>query len=102
MTSILLRRRRTVEICVFGGDNIELGPRGEQITDNNFLRLINASAESTHFTLPGSTGGRWVVRLDTATGLVHLDPGSDALKAGDSIGLVDRSVVLLELTAPTN
>ena len=92
---------KTVAVFI-GGQNIDRGPRGEQITDTDFLWLINASAEETEFAIPEVVGGPWAVRLDTSTGFVDADPASDLTDAGGNVSLVDRSIVLLErVPAPT-
>ena len=80
-----------------GGDSIERGARGEQITDADFLWLTNAGNENTPFIIPsGIADGVWRVLLDSATGLVD-DPEAAMLKPGDTIDLPDHSTVLLEL-----
>ena len=80
-----------------GGDSIERGARGEQITDADFLWLTNAGTENTPFTIPsGIAEGVWRVLLDSATGLVD-DPDAAILKPGDTVDLLDHSTVLLEL-----
>ena len=56
-------------LAVFlNGDAItEPGPRGEQITDDSFLLLINAHHEDMTFTLPGAKyGKKWQPVLNTA------------------------------------
>ena len=55
-------------LAVFlNGDKIsEPDPRGERITDDRFLLLFNADAETVSFNLPGVRYGReWEVVIDT-------------------------------------
>ena len=49
------------------GDAIsEPDPRGERITDDRFLLLFNAGADTVTFTLPeGRYGADWQVYIDT-------------------------------------
>ncbi|HQZ33406.1 MAG TPA: glycogen debranching protein GlgX [Ilumatobacteraceae bacterium] len=89
---------KTVTVFI-GGQNIDRGPRGEQITDTDFLWLINASTVATEFTIPDVVGSSWSMRLDTSTGFVDADPAGDLTNAGDNVSLVDRSIVLLERVA---
>ena len=69
---------------------------GEPIVDDTFLVLFNAHHEAKRFVLPGKFDVSWAMLLDTAesTGIVE---GGRALKAGQSVKLVDRSLCLLKL-----
>jgi glycogen operon protein len=68
------------------------GPRGEQLRDSSFLIWFNASAEPAQVTLPVQ---EWVqaVEVALATGGQHAD--GDRFKAGDSLRLDARSVLVL-------
>ncbi|MBA2528738.1 MAG: glycogen debranching protein GlgX [Euzebyales bacterium] len=69
--------------------------RGRRVTDDSFLVLTNAGHGPVTFTVPGVSHGRsWTVAVDTA------DPrsirgGGRTVAAGDSLELVDRSLVVL-------
>src|SRR5262245_44006708 len=59
---------RALAVCLNGGAITEPGPRGERITDADFILLINANADSLTFTVPGtfgSPGAPWEVLVDT-------------------------------------
>jgi glycogen operon protein len=77
------------------GDEIATpGPQGEHITDDSFLLFFNAHHEAMDFTVPvGAWGKQWNVAIDTNEPL--LDEGERAYKAGDSIGVEARSLVVL-------
>ena len=75
------------------GDAIpDLDARGERVVDDSFLVLFNADHEPVTFVLPAERfGERWVKVLDTADAF---DEGAQ-LKAGDSLAVENRSLVLL-------
>lgn len=69
-----------------GGRSIETGARGETITDDDVLWLVNADGEERTATLPRAQHEHhWRVVLDTATGEVHVgtDVGTEAGPTGD-------------------
>jgi glycogen operon protein len=66
--------------------------RGERVTDDSFLLLYNAAPESVRFTIPSRKYGTvWTCVLDTDH---NLDEGAE-VKAGDTIDVTGRSVVVL-------
>jgi isoamylase len=68
--------------------------RGEPVTDDTFLLLLNAAPEPVDFTLPPETwAGLWVMCLDTASGQ-HVE-GERTWKAGEVMVVDSRSLVLL-------
>ena len=68
--------------------------RGEPVTDDTFLLLLNAAAGPVDFTLPPSTwAGSWVLSLDTASG--QHDEGDRTWKAGKELVVDARSLMLL-------
>ena len=76
--------------------------RGEQITDDSFLLLLNADPEARDFTIPsGDWGEQWEVVVDTAfawlaaDGATSGDPEERSLKSGMKINLEGRSLILL-------
>jgi isoamylase len=79
----------------FNGDEIrEPDPRGEPITDDSFLMLLNASADDVEFTLPGGRYAKsWERVLDTA----HPDdqPDETPVKAKKRLRVNARSVTLM-------
>ncbi|HEY2638381.1 MAG TPA: glycogen debranching protein GlgX [Streptosporangiaceae bacterium] len=84
-------------VMVFlNGDAIsEPDPRGEPITDDSFLLLINAAEHEVTFTIPAAAyGEHWEPVIDTADPVPP--PGSaEAVKAGDGIRMTSRSLRLL-------
>ncbi|WP_268962754.1 glycogen debranching protein GlgX [Rhabdothermincola sediminis] len=74
-------------------------PRGEPVRDDSFYVLFNASDDALEFTLPDpSYGEHWVKVLDTfEDAMKHTFPRPDgeAAKAGESVTVRARSVVLL-------
>ncbi|WP_225754426.1 glycogen debranching protein GlgX [Actinotalea sp. Marseille-Q4924] len=70
--------------------------RGERVTDDSFLMLYNAAPETVRFTIPRRKyGTAWTCVLDTDH---NLEVGDD-VKAGDTIDVTGRSVVVLERPA---
>ncbi|MCT9929460.1 glycogen debranching protein GlgX [Planotetraspora sp. A-T 1434] len=93
-------------LAVFvNGDAIsEPGQRGEKITDDSFLLLINAHHENLAFTLPGPEfGPSWRLVLDTADEGPRDDPYSeDIWTAGAKISVTDRSLQILRCEPTPN
>ncbi|MBC7291945.1 MAG: glycogen debranching protein GlgX [Actinotalea sp.] len=66
--------------------------RGERVTDDSFLMLYNAAPETVRFTIPRRKyGSVWTCVLDTDH---NLEDGAE-VKAGDTIDVTGRSVVVL-------
>jgi isoamylase len=82
--------------CTLGvflnGDEIPSpGPHGEEIADDSFLLLFNASAEPVTFTLPTRRfGARWELVLATGE-----DVPDGSLGARAEVAVQDRSLTLL-------
>ena len=82
------------------GDDVGTDRRGERVVDNRFLLLFNGHHESLGFTLPPHRWGvGWAVVLDTDTGVVEPADGS-TFKAGETVELEGRTVVLLRHEEP--
>jgi isoamylase len=80
------------------GDAItEPGPRGEKITDDSFLLLINAHDEDMVFTLPQAEyGAKWQVVLDTADEEPRSSPyRGETRPAGAQVPVTARSIQIL-------
>jgi glycogen operon protein len=70
--------------------------RGERVTDDSFLMLFNAFDEGLKFTLPGQEWGeRWTVEIDTGAPVLPDDEDERPAKAGDTIEVGSRSLVVL-------
>jgi glycogen operon protein len=77
----------------------EPGPRGERITDDSFLLMFNASAETLDFMVPADHGRQWQVVVDTARE-DGVPPGTGAkLDAGEHLTLIGRSLTVLQRPA---
>jgi isoamylase len=69
---------------------------GGRVVDDSFLLLFNASELDLPWTLPdGSRAASWVVELDTSA----VQPSGSVVKAGDSLPLLQRSIVVLRAIA---
>ncbi|MFJ4876422.1 glycogen debranching protein GlgX [Streptomyces sp. NPDC088745] len=77
----------------------EPGPRGERISDDSFLLMFNASAETLEFRVPVDHGQQWEVVVDTARE-DGVPPGAGAkLDAGEHLTLVGRCLTVLQRPA---
>ena len=85
---------RSLALFLNGDAIAALGPRGERISDESFLILLNANPESMTFRIPDGLGGHtWRVHLDTAT-----DHDRDAIVAANETWDVDGwALMLLQL-----
>ena len=69
-------------------------PKGDQVTDDSFLVLLNAGGEEAMFTLPARRfGALWELELSTAE--PGLDPGSAMAAAREEMRVPARSLTLL-------
>ncbi|MDQ6610036.1 MAG: glycogen debranching enzyme GlgX, partial [Bacteroidota bacterium] len=72
-----------------------VGPKGEQIVDDNFYLIFNAHHEAMLFKLPPQKfGARWIKILDTNSG--YLEETGVKYKAGKEVNVESRSVVLMK------
>lgn len=69
---------------------IDVGPRGEEQRDDDFLLLLNAYHEPLPFAVPEHEGARWTCLVDTARDTLDSVPVADP-----SYPLQGRSLVLL-------
>ena len=87
---------RAMAVFLNGGAITELGLRGEQISDQSFLLLLNPGDKDVDMTVPnGDFGSRWDVVLDTATGLPVDDRPDISLHAGAFRTVEAGSVVVM-------
>jgi len=84
---------RCLGMLFSGTGLIDVGPRGESQSDDDFLLLLNAYHESVPFTLPAREGG-WVRVVDTAEddAAAPTPPGAYPLRG--------RSLALFRSAAP--
>ena len=91
---------RSLQVLLSGQGLAMPGPRGERLTDDDFLVLFNGNHQDAEFTLANSGQvGRWRVVIDTAEPLPRFADAvvrdDEVLAPGATRVLVDRSIVLL-------
>jgi isoamylase len=91
---------RAIAVCVNGDAITEPGPRGERITDADFILLINAHSDAVTFTIPngiGSPGTSWQLLVDTAAGQPIAGGPGNAARTGSvrQIEVAARAIVIL-------
>jgi glycogen operon protein len=81
--------------------------RGQPVTDNSFLLLFNAQADTIAWTLPKQWGKRWEAVLDTS-GAMGLNSGQksplregDSVDSGVAVAVAGRSLVMFRRTDPS-
>jgi isoamylase len=80
--------------------------RGQPVTDDSFLLLFNAQADTIGWTLPKQWGNRWEALLDTS-GAVQSNSGQKRVREGDSVdsgitvAVAGRSLVVFRRTSPS-
>ena len=96
----------TIGMRLAGGVIGEVNERGEPVTDETLLILINAHSESVPFVLPPGDGahvaGRWNVLVDTqmAPDIEEtVEPEFRIIAEGDEYLLGERSLVVLQYSA---
>jgi isoamylase len=81
-----------LRLCGTAMDEVNL--RGEPITDDTLLVLMNPQPQTVPFRLPDAHPGlRWEILVDTAQAAAVPPPGP--LEVGSQLALVGRSLVLL-------
>jgi glycogen operon protein len=96
----MTRKDWQVGDCVLGMflNGLEIstpGPHGEEIKDDSFLLLFNASGEDHTFTLPRRRfGAKWALELTTAD--QDAQPGSATYGARTEVLVTSRSITVLK------
>ncbi|MEU4235961.1 glycogen debranching protein GlgX [Actinoplanes sp. NPDC026619] len=86
---------RTMVVFLNGAGIPEPDALGEQIVDDSFLLLFNASAEQVKFTLPESAYGQsWETVVDTADPLLATS-ADDHVKAAETLSMTGHSLLVL-------
>jgi len=91
---------KALAVCVNGDAITEPDPRGERITDADFVLLINAHSGPVTFTIPAdisSPGVSWQVIVDTSVP-VAVAPGTadpSLAIAGRTVEVTSRAIVVL-------
>ncbi|MFI5527881.1 glycogen debranching protein GlgX [Kitasatospora sp. NPDC051853] len=73
--------------------------RGGKIVDDSFLLLFNAHSEPLEFTVPADHGEEWQVVVDTTLATLPAPGTGTRVKAGDTLWLTDRSLMVLQRPA---
>jgi len=85
---------RSLGVYLAGAGLIDVDRRGQPLRDDDFLVLLNASADEVVFRMPEEpTGEAWCALLDTAHDEGQPDPSRHA--AGETVKLRGRSLMLL-------
>jgi isoamylase len=87
---------RTLAVCLNGDAITEPGPRGERITDADFVLLLNAHTETVPFRIPsGVSSGAWQVIVDTSTSATAAAEVPQAADGSSSVEVGPRTMVVL-------
>ncbi|GAA0655684.1 glycogen debranching protein GlgX [Kitasatospora atroaurantiaca] len=90
---------KSMTVFLNGNAISEPDRRGGKIIDDSFLLMFNAHFEPLEFTVPADHGREWQVVVDTAQPVLPT-PGTGArVKAGDTLWLTDRSLMVLQRPA---
>ncbi|MDH6127113.1 glycogen debranching protein GlgX [Kitasatospora sp. GP82] len=73
--------------------------RGGKIVDDSFLLMFNAHFEPLEFTVPADHGEAWQVVVDTTLPVLPAPGSGPRVKAGDSVWLTDRALLVLQRPA---
>lgn len=94
---------QTLGVFLNGEQIPDRSPRGDRISDDSFLILLNGGGASAVFRLPGAPWGEaYDLLIDTALGFVH-PAGAEApsLLAGEEVAMQGHSLCLLRLRSPS-
>ncbi|MFI8993730.1 glycogen debranching protein GlgX [Streptomyces sp. NPDC053542] len=89
---------KSLTVFLNGSAISEPGKRGERISDDSFLLLFNAHGEEKEFTVPMDHGRQWQAVVDTARP-EKVAEGGPKVRAGDTLTLVGRSLMVLQRPA---
>ncbi|POX38639.1 glycogen debranching enzyme GlgX [Streptomyces sp. Ru73] len=89
---------KSLMVFLNGSAISEPGVRGERISDDSFLLLFNAHGEEKEFTVPVDHGRQWQAVVDTANPKAVAE-GGPKVRAGDTLTLVGRSLMVLQRPA---
>ncbi|MEU9128618.1 glycogen debranching protein GlgX [Kitasatospora sp. NPDC048540] len=90
---------KSLTVFLNGNAISEPDRRGGKIVDDSFLLLFNASSEQLEFTVPAGHGEAWVVVVDTTLPVLPAPGTGTRVKAGDTLWLADRSLLVLQRPA---
>ncbi|MCU7825402.1 glycogen debranching protein GlgX [Kitasatospora sp. DSM 101779] len=90
---------KSLTVFLNGNAISEPDRRGGKIVDDSFLLLFNAHSEQLEFTVPAGHGEAWQLVVDTARPVLPARGTGTRVKAGDSLWLADRSLMVLQRPA---
>ncbi|MFJ1702422.1 glycogen debranching protein GlgX [Kitasatospora sp. NPDC088346] len=90
---------KSLTVFLNGNAISEPDRRGGKIVDDSFLLLFNASSAQLEFTVPADHGDAWVVVVDTTLPVLPAPGTGTRVKAGDTLWLADRSLLVLQRPA---
>ncbi len=90
---------KSLTVFLNGNAISEPDRRGGKIVDDSFLLMFNAHFEPLEFTVPADHGQEWQVVVDTTEPVLPAPGTGTRVKAGDSLWLTDRSMLLLQRPA---
>ncbi len=93
---------KALAVCVNGDAITEPGPRGERITDADFVLLINAHSDPVTFSVPphlGSPGATWQVVVDTGPAHAVAVPPGLPPAPGTAVSSADGSALRVEVAS---
>ncbi|GAA2741762.1 glycogen debranching protein GlgX [Kitasatospora cinereorecta] len=90
---------KSLTVFLNGNAISEPDRRGGKIVDDSFLLMFNAHSEPLEFTVPAGHGEAWVVVVDTTLATLPAPGTGGRVKAGDSLWLPDRSLMVLQRPA---
>ncbi|WP_371496320.1 glycogen debranching protein GlgX [Kitasatospora sp. NBC_00374] len=90
---------KSLTVFLNGNAISEPDRRGGKIVDDSFLLLFNASSAQLEFTVPADHGDAWVVVVDTTLPVLPAPGTGTRVKAGDTLWLTDRSLLVLQRPA---
>ncbi|RAJ43749.1 glycogen operon protein [Kitasatospora sp. SolWspMP-SS2h] len=90
---------KSLTVFLNGNAISEPDRRGGKIVDDSFLLLFNAHSEPLTFTVPAGHGEAWQVVVDTALPTLPPRGTGPRVKAGDTLRLPDRALMVLQRPA---
>ncbi|GLW52361.1 glycogen debranching protein GlgX [Kitasatospora phosalacinea] len=90
---------KSLTVFLNGNAISEPDRRGGKIVDDSFLLMFNAHFEPLTFTVPAGHGEAWQVVVDTALPALPPRGAGPRVKAGDTLRLPDRALLVLQRPA---
>ncbi|MFJ5231776.1 glycogen debranching protein GlgX [Kitasatospora sp. NPDC088391] len=90
---------KSLTVFLNGNAISEPDRRGGKIVDDSFLLLFNAHFEPLAFTVPADHGDAWQLVVDTSLPTLPPPGTGTRVKAGDTLRLLDRSLMVLQRPA---